>query len=157
MEVGRGWRRDRARHRSTVDPSGQYAHPTGSIRSHHVEQPKLSGWHVAPCVEPAAGFVGKISSSSIGLYGRLHKHQPITGAFATSARLPSRWAWSVGRQEEEAGMIGRKVSRFSFGLAIIVAFAASTGVAHAVTCSTVASTVTCTGGAGASVAFQVTH
>src|SRR5258708_5409701 len=48
-------------------------------------------------------------------------------------------------------MSGRDVSRFSFGLAIIVALAASMGVAHAVTCNTVSNTVTCTGGAGASI------
>src|SRR5258708_17674618 len=52
-------------------------------------------------------------------------------------------------------MNGRRFFRFC--LVIAIALFASMPVAQAVTCNTVASTVTCTGGAGASVAFQVAN
>jgi uncharacterized repeat protein (TIGR01451 family) len=51
-------------------------------------------------------------------------------------------------------MSRQRVSLFSFGIAIIFALAASMGVAQAVTCTPVGSTVTCTGGAGASISLS---
>ena len=49
-------------------------------------------------------------------------------------------------------MIGRKLSPFSFVVAILSALALTSGIANAITCSNpVTGTVTCTGGAGVSV------